>query len=157
MNGPSAKNVKDFRLIDCGWIEEFQAASKLKTDELFVISPFIKLRSVKRLTAGKKKIQVLGKKMGSRLNSESVDSLASRSLGLDQRSAVRGQKSEISHLRQASFTKFRRAMGYGESIRKRAGVPRRSAVRRSESRGVSMGTANAMIGTGDGMSTPCGK
>src|SRR5438552_2765248 len=59
MNGPSAKNVKDFRLIDCGWIEEFQAASKLKTDELFIISPFIKLRSVKRLTAGKKKIQVL--------------------------------------------------------------------------------------------------
>jgi hypothetical protein len=38
---------------------EFQAASKLKTEELFVISPFIKLRSVKRLTAGKKKIQVL--------------------------------------------------------------------------------------------------
>src|SRR5437016_3651003 len=59
MNGPSAKNVKDFRLIDCGWIKEFQAASKLKADELFVISPFIKLPSVKRLTAGKEKIQVL--------------------------------------------------------------------------------------------------
>lgn len=48
-----------FRLIDHGWKAEFEAAAKLKTDELLIIAPFIKQRAVQRLTPGKRKIRVL--------------------------------------------------------------------------------------------------
>src|ERR1043165_8032246 len=48
-----------FRLIDRGWKAEFESAGKLKTDELLIVSPFIKQRAVEQLTAHKKRIRVL--------------------------------------------------------------------------------------------------
>src|SRR5690242_6698864 len=48
-----------FRLIDQGWKTEFEAAGKLNSDELLIMSPFIKERAVRRLTSGKKAIRVL--------------------------------------------------------------------------------------------------
>jgi len=91
MNGAPAQDVNDFRLIDRGWIGEFQAASKLKTDELIIISPFIKLPSVKRLTAGKKKIQVLTRFALSDLF-EGVSDLSALQYLLDLGAEIRGIK-----------------------------------------------------------------
>ena len=48
-----------FRLIDNGWLNEFEAAGKLKSDDLLIVSPFIKHRAAERLTTGKKQIRVL--------------------------------------------------------------------------------------------------
>ena len=48
-----------FRLTDHGWKSEFEAAAKLKADELLIIAPFIKQKAVQRLTAGKNAIRVL--------------------------------------------------------------------------------------------------
>ena len=50
---------RSFRLIDHGWKAEFDAATKLKADELIIISPFIKTRALQRLTATKKTIRVI--------------------------------------------------------------------------------------------------
>lgn len=52
-------NNSQFRIIDNGWVNEFEAAGKLKADEMLIVSPFIKIRAVKRLARGKKNIRVL--------------------------------------------------------------------------------------------------
>lgn len=48
-----------FRLIDRDWKGQLQLASRLQTDEILIVAPFIKYRIVKWLTAGKKRIRVL--------------------------------------------------------------------------------------------------
>jgi hypothetical protein len=48
-----------FQLIDHGWIAEFLNAAKLPAEDLLIVSPFIKVRTVERLTRGKRNIRVL--------------------------------------------------------------------------------------------------
>ena len=52
-------STKSFQLIDHNWTSVFEQAVTLKANDLLIVSPFIKLGAVKRLTAGQKSIRVL--------------------------------------------------------------------------------------------------